>query len=283
MSTAGKITHSEKAASQKAFLYDVEENEVIRNKRSIPWVRLEEGLHAGGCPLCDIVLKSCRKHLNSLLYEYVNDVSVRIKLHASLGFCNHHAWLAKEVEHELNSDGQHFGTLHESVLHSELRLLEEASGITRTTKQKQITTDKKSPDPVVLQLLKAIEPEGECLLCASSRHTEEFYASQFVLMYSDEEFRTLFEAENLLMCRPHFVSIMREAHDPAAVDYFLHQQTMKLQRLYEQLILFLEKHDVRHQHEPRGNEWTSWLQVMEHFSSKQGVDRLWDFTSPSHQ
>src|SRR5208283_38499 len=114
MSTAGKIAHGETDAGQKALLYDVEENEVIRNKRSIPWVRLEEGLRVSGCPLCEIVLKSCRKHLNSLLYEYVNDVSVRIKLHASFGFCNHHTWLAKEVEHELKSDGQHLGTLHES-------------------------------------------------------------------------------------------------------------------------------------------------------------------------
>jgi hypothetical protein len=274
MSSASKTPHSEKNIGQKVSLFDVEENEVIRNKRSIPWVRLEEGLRASGCPLCEIVLKSCRKHLNSLLYEYVNDVSVRIKLHASLGFCNHHAWLAKEVEHELNSDGQHFGTLHESVLHGELRLLGEASAITRTTKQN--TTKKKTVDPVVQQLLKTVEPEGECLLCASSRHTEEFYASQFVLMYSDEEFRTLFEAESLLLCRPHFLSIMREAYDPAAIDYFLHQQTKKLHRLYEQLKLFLEKHDVQHQHEPHGKEWTSWLQVLEHFSSKPGVDRLWD-------
>ncbi len=109
MKNTNEPSNIKKSASQTVSLFDVEENEVIRNKRSIPWVRLEEGLRASGCPLCEIVLKSCRKHLNSLLYEYVNDVSVRIKLHASLGFCNHHAWLAKEVEHELNSDGQHFG------------------------------------------------------------------------------------------------------------------------------------------------------------------------------
>jgi len=271
-----KPTYTKNGIGQKTSLIDVKENEVIRNKRSIPWVRLEEGLRASGCPLCEIALKSCRKHLNSLLYEYVNDVSVRKNLHSSFGFCNHHAWLAKEVEHELSSDGQHFGTLHESVLHGELRMLGEASAITRTTKQKQIAAKKKSMDPVVLQLVKTMEPQGECLLCASSRHTEEFYASQFVLMYSDEEFRNLFEAENLLMCRPHFLSIIREAHDPAAIDYFLHQQTIKLQHLYDRLKLFLEKHDVRYQHEPHGKEWTSWLETLEHFSCKPGIDRLWD-------
>ncbi len=269
-------THTKNRIGQNTSPIDVEEDEVIRNKRSIPWVRLEEGLHASGCPLCEIILKSSRKHLNSLLYEYVNDVSVRKKLHASLGFCNHHAWLAKEVEHELNSDGQHLGTLHESVLHGELRLLSEASAIARTTSQKQITIKKKMADPVVQYLLRTVEPEAECLLCASSRHTEEFYASQFVLMYSDKEFRSLFETESILMCRPHFLSIMREAHEQAVIDYFLHQQTVKLQQLDEHLKLFLEKHDVRHQHEPHGKEWTSWLHVLEHFSCKPGVDRLWD-------
>ncbi|MGA9407872.1 MAG: DUF6062 family protein [Bacteroidota bacterium] len=263
-------------ASDKIPFFDVEEDEIIRNKRSIPWVRLEEGLHASGCPLCEIVLKASRKHLNSLLYEYVNDVSVRKKLHASFGFCNHHSWLAKEVEHELNSDGQHLGTLHESVLHGELRLIREASEITRSTKQKPIGAKKKSADPAIQQLVKTMEPQGECLLCMSDKHTEEFYASQFVLMYSDEEFRILFEAESLLMCRPHFLSIMREAHDPAVIDYFLHQQSMKLQRLYDRLKLFLEKHDVRYQYEPHGKEWASWLETLEYFSSKPGVDRLWD-------
>ena len=276
-STTMKPTHTEKGTSQKSSLFNVEENEVIRNKRSIPWVRLEEGLHTSGCPLCEIVLTSAHKHLDSLLYEYVNDVSVRKKLHASFGFCNHHAWLAKEVERELKSDGQHLATLHESLLKAELRLLQEASGT------KRIAAKKKETNPVLQHLLKTFAPSGECLLCASSRQTEEFYASQFVLMYSDDEFRSLFEAETILLCRPHFLSIMREAHDPAAVDYFLHQQAKKLERLLDQLKLFLEKHDVHRQHEPRGKEWTSWLQVLEHFSCKQGIDRLWDPHSPSNQ
>ncbi len=276
-STTMKPTHTEKGTSQKSSLFNVEENEVIRNKRSIPWVRLEEGLHTSGCPLCEIVLKSAHKHLDSLLYEYVNDVSVRKKLHASFGFCNHHAWLAKEVERELNSDGQHLATLHESLLKAELRLLQEASGT------KRIAAKKKETDPIVEHLLKTVEPKGECLLCASDRQTEEFYASQFVLMYSDDEFRSLFEADTILMCRPHFLSLMHETHDRAAVAYFLHEQTKKLERLLDQLKLFLEKHDVHRQHEPRGKEWTSWLQVLEHFSCKQGIDRLRDPYSPSNQ
>lgn len=264
----------EKSGSQTSPWFDIEENEAIRNKRSIPWVRLEDALHARGCPLCEIVQRSCRKHLSSLLYEYVNDVSVRKKLHASFGFCNHHAWLAKEVEHELNSDGQHLGTLHESVLAAELRLLHEAS------ETKRIAARKREIPPILRYLIKAVEPKGECLICVSSRHTEEFYASQFVLMFSDEDFRSLFEAETILLCRSHFLSVMREAHDPAAVDYFLHQQTKKLERLLDQLKLFLEKHDVQRRHEQRGKECTSWIQVLEYFSCKQGIDRLWDVTSP---
>jgi hypothetical protein len=75
---------------------------------------------------------------------------------------------------------------------------------------------------------------------------------------------------------------MREAHDRAAVEYFLHEQTKKLERLLDQLKLFLEKHDVQRQHEERGKEWTSWVQVLEHFSCKRGIDRLWDSYSPSN-
>jgi len=277
MSNAGKPLKSETGRGQEVTMFDVEENEVIRNKRSIPWSRLEEGLHANGCPLCEIVENACRRHIHSLLYEYVNDVSVRKKLHASFGFCNHHSWLATDIELEMKSDGQHLGTLHESLIKAELRHLKEVST------DKRITRKKKEMDPAVQTLLKRIVPEEMCLLCSSSMHTEEFYASQFVLMSSDKDFRSLFEIDAILLCRPHFLSIMRETRDKLVVDYFLNQQIMKLERLNDQLNLFLDKHDVRFQHEPRGIEQSSWLKVLEHFSCKRGVDRLWGFISPSQQ
>ena len=253
-----------------------QEDEVSRNKRGIPWIRLGEALCQKGCPLCELVTRNARKHLNSLLYEYVLDVSVRKRLHTSFGFCNHHAWLATEVELDLQSDGQHLGTLHETIVEVELRELREASTVKRDEKQKRHVLRKKGLDPVVQRLEKRLRPGDECLMCASDRQTEEFYASQCVLMYSDDEFRGLYEAEAVLLCRPHFLSVLRETNAPAETDYFLKDQIRKLERLSALVTLFLEKHSVERKDEPHGDEWNSWLKALEHLSSKRGVDRLWD-------
>jgi hypothetical protein len=269
---------SSKASVQIENRIGVEENEILRNKRSIPWVRLQDGLRQSGCPLCNIVERSTHQHLNDLLYEYVLDVSVRKSLHNSFGLCNTHAWLATSVEKELDSDGQHLATLHETVLKAELRLLREAaktkrSGERRTSKN---LLKRKRHDSIVQRVLEVLTPSGECLVCAGARRTEEFYASQCILMFTDNEFRSDYEQNSVLACRPHFEVIMREANSTASVDYFLQQQITKLERLSERVNLFLEKHEVHRRHEPKGSEWTSWTEVLEHFSGKRGIVRLWD-------
>jgi len=263
-------------ANHSSLFAESDESEVSRNKRSIPWIRLEDALHTEGCPICAIVNNSARRHLISLLYEYVLDVSVRKRLHASFGFCNHHAWLAKEVEHELHSDGQHLGTLHETVAQLELHKLKEAAAVKRPKKRKGFWFKNDEIDPIVRRLDKTIAPSDECLVCRGDRRTEEFFASQCVLMYADEEFRALYESEIVMPCRPHFICVVRESCEPNEIDYFLGQQIAKVERLSTRLTLFLERHAVERSNEPRGSEWQSWLKALEHFSCKQGVERLWD-------
>jgi Family of unknown function (DUF6062) len=250
---------------------DFDDSDVSRNKRSIPWVRLSDALHTSGCPICSVVEASTRKHVNDILYEYVLDVTVRKMIHASFGFCNRHAWLAREAEEALHSDGQHLATLYESLLHAEIRLLSEAAGVQRDSSRKG--RKRKQKDPVIEKAMTNLHPTGECLICAGVRRTEEFYASQCTLMRPDDEFRSLFESENVLLCRPHFISVLHEAKEPETIDYFVHQQIGKLEQLYKELKLFIEKHDVRYKNIPWGKEWNSWLQVLEHYSCKKGIDR----------
>jgi len=252
----------------------IEEDEVTRNKRGIPWIRLEQALHTEGCPLCHLVMTEARKHLTSILHEYVLDVSVRKKLHASFGFCNDHAWLAREVESELHSDGQHLGTLHESIIQMETEALRKAYAMGRDEGAKRRALKKVGLHPIVRRVIEAITPGSECFLCRSSRATGRFYASQCILMCCDNDFRTLFESKTLLLCRRHFKTVLLEAHELNAVDYFVSQQIAKVERLSAQITLFLERHAVERRHEPRGTEWHSWLSALEHCSCKNGVDRV---------
>ena len=55
------------------------------------FVLLEE-FKLPGCPICSLAIKDGQSYLDSLLYESVLDVPVRLKLMDSFGFCNRHAW-----------------------------------------------------------------------------------------------------------------------------------------------------------------------------------------------
>ena len=255
-----------------ALFKEFYEDEVSKNKRGVPWIRLEEALHREGCPICEIVSASTRRHLTTLLYECVLDVSVRNRLHASFGLCNLHAWMATGVERALGSDGQHLGTMHESLVQQEVHLLHRASPFKRRRKWKWPLRRRNNRDPVVQRLLNEGASRGECLVCESARQLGEFYASQCVLMCPDNEFRSLYESETVLLCRHHFHSVLLAADEPALVDFFIGRQIVKLDRLSAQLTLFLEKHDIHRMNESRGKEWTSWLSALEYFSGKQGVN-----------
>lgn len=253
--------------------FDYHEDEILRIKRGSEWIRLSEAMREKGCFICSLVKMYARKGLNFLLYEYVLDAGVRKQLHRSFGFCNLHAWLAREVEAELQSDGQHIGTLYESLVQAEIRLLRHASEIhAAPSGPKGFFRRRKSSSPLLVRATGKSASE-ECLICETCRNTEEFYIHESLRLYSDKEFRSLYENAPVLLCRPHFHFLIREAGDTDAVNYFIHEQIGKLQELSKRLTLFLDLHEHTHAGEPRGEEQTSWLEALEYFSSKPGITR----------
>jgi len=256
-----------------------DEDEITRAKRSISWVRLEDTLKQKGCPVCNLMTRSLEKYFEHLLYEYVLDVDVRKKLHASLGFCTHHAWLLKETEHKSASDGLDIATLYETVIQDELRRLKEAQATKRIVKRKpkKLRLSRNSEqDPLAHKILKRLTPTGECLGCFHQRISEEFYLHELLRFWKDVEFRTLFEQENVVLCRPHFLALLKETNDADVIDYFVNVQINKLEKLSFRLSEFCRKHDYRFQHELTEEEHSSWLEVLEHFSSKKNIIRLWN-------
>jgi hypothetical protein len=61
------------------------------SEKSAIYQQLQEALQEPGCPICHIGQASGRKHLDTLLYESVNDPGIRRKLEDSLGFCYYHS------------------------------------------------------------------------------------------------------------------------------------------------------------------------------------------------
>lgn len=274
-----KAFHTSADIGMKQFTNILNDDDPIAmNKRGTAWVQLKEYFQQSGCTICGLMLQSIRKRINFLLYEYVLDASVRKKLHASFGFCNQHAWLARDVEFELNSDGQHLGTLYETLLQYEIRQLEKSRNAASNRKPiyRKSTLKSAKKDPVAVEIVQNISASQECMICISARESEAFYSHLFLQMQGDAEFRSLYEEEHVLLCRPHFLFLINETANAEAIDYFLDQQIIKLKHVSARLFEFLEKHDVKRRHEPHGAEWNSWRTTLEHFSSKENFNRLWN-------
>ena len=66
-------------------------------EKSFTYFALLEAFDKEGCPVCRFMAEYSLRYLDALIYEQVNDVDVRRKLRASRGFCNWHAWQARDI------------------------------------------------------------------------------------------------------------------------------------------------------------------------------------------
>ena len=65
--------------------------------KSFTYFALLEAFEKHGCPVCRFMAEYSQSYLETLFYEQVNDVGIRRKLRASRGFCNWHAWQARQI------------------------------------------------------------------------------------------------------------------------------------------------------------------------------------------
>ncbi len=201
---------------------DDEHSMFATKKRGASWIQMKDALQKPGCVICHMLKQSTHQQLIFLLNEYVLDVTVRKKSHASFGFCNRHAWLAEEIEFELNSDGQHLGTLFDTVLQHETNQLKECekSKSIRQPDKHGLFPGKPNQYPVTESILQNLLATQGCMVCQSAGESELYYAMLLGEMQPDEEFRNLYEQEDVLLCRPHYKILQNELTEPEAIDYY---------------------------------------------------------------
>ncbi len=64
-----------------------------RGSQSYSYYEVIDACSEPNCPFCRLGQASANRHLTSLIYDSVNDVSLRATLRESLGYCQDHAWL----------------------------------------------------------------------------------------------------------------------------------------------------------------------------------------------
>lgn len=244
----------------------MESSEISAIKRGLSWVELKESMNLDGCPVCSTMLRSLEKYFEFLLYEYVLDAAVHKKMLASFGMCNAHTYMLKKTEDKIKSDGLNISVLYETLLQKEIKLIDKIIDTPLKNNKRSFSLYKK-------ELLEELMAKGICPGCENQKHSESFYTHEIIRLYKDEEFRKLYEKNNVLLCKGHFLYLLNEAPDKEAIDYFAKVQRNKLDSLFSELTAFIEKHDYQSKTPITENEKKSWERLLEYTGSKKNIDR----------
>jgi len=212
-----------------------------------------------GCPVCRLEQRAVERYIDSLFYESVNDIQVRERLRASLGFCHEHAWLA--VDKKLgNALG--FAIIYHDVINNVLRQLESESPPPVT--QRWANMLKQVPEQVsalVKKALYAFTPQKHCIACQQKDKTLHLIISAFVEDLNQLETMEALRSSDGL-CLPHLKKVFETVSDPAVYSSLLSIHREKLESLRGELAEFIRKNDYRFKDEGFGAEGDSWQRAV---------------------
>lgn len=147
-------------------------------QRHLEYFALVDSLQAARCPLCEHVAGRVDRYIDSILFEFVNDVGFRQRLARSGGLCNHHAY-------QLASKGDALGSV---ILF--------ASAITALSGGVFGPRRRGGPARVI------------CPVCSHALENEDRYLRTFLAFADDDEVRTALEASPGF-CLPHLAAVVR--------------------------------------------------------------------------
>lgn len=134
------------------------------------------------CPVCHLRRDSEGRYLFSLLWEYVNDANIRVKLVRSLGFCHQHAWQLQETEQRIWGDGLGTGIIYEDLIQRVHAALQNSSNNCHVPS--------------------GLLPRGRCRVCEIGEGSEQTYITWLLHACENTEFRGQYRDSDGL-CLPH--------------------------------------------------------------------------------
>lgn len=217
-------------------------------KHTLYFEVLEAVQKAKGCPLCHLEADRMQRHLDSLLYEFVNDPGVRKELAQSKGFCQRHAQEIVKVEgpHALG-----IAILYRDQVEQFLIFLQSLKEPTTTyfwDRKRKTSWESSEPCPA-------------CRLQVEQRLR---YIEVMVRSLNDDEFREAYRISAGL-CVPHFISVLDRTQTPAARDLLIAIQEARFGSLKHDLEEFCRKNDYRFRDEGFEKEADSWLRAVRMF------------------
>lgn len=199
------------------------------------------------CPLCDLDNASVQKHMTDMLYESVNDRSLRKRLEKQKGFCALHGELLLE----------HGDALGIAILHVD---------------QIQLLLDYLNNAGSIFSKIKNTDHAGwidhaSCIICEVRRMAEKRHIENFIDLIDDNTMKEYLE-KFPGFCAKHLFRVLEKLNNQTHVKYLLKLHIGKYGSLLEDLKELCRKNDYRFHLEPSGKEADSWQKAVYVVSGK---------------
>lgn len=178
--------------------------------RHMPFFRVLDAARQPGCLLCRLISTRTRRHIESVLYESVNDTGFRDRWRAARGFCHRHSWILAEFNDALGT-----AILYEDVVnHYGKRLLTEGTG-------------------------------RGCPLCKGEVVDLDDCIAVIEQSWDDDELRGAIEAGDGV-CGPHLRALRNKARRADVRESFLKVSVARLKELAVELRQQIDGFDYQH-------------------------------------
>jgi hypothetical protein len=193
---------------------------------SSPVYALREALGKSGCAVCRLCHGAAANHIDSLLYEYVNDPDVRQEFVASGGFCQRHAQTCRQSPNALG-----VAILYRSLLQNALRHLDGADGNSMRSRLADWFGDS-GPNSLSVT----------CAACTRERDIERQSIDALISGLRDDVLHDSLAASTGL-CMTHYSLAERCASSEEIRTTLVSAQHVALVRLRSQIDRFIETQD----------------------------------------
>ena len=223
---------------------------------------IREAFTQTGCPFCRLLTQAAGQHIDSLLWEMVNDPDIRYELNQARGYCHQHAWM-------LVRGGAALGVaiLMHDVVKTLLDVLkshqlDSESASVWTHLLNAFETDQKP----ATRLIADLSPQTPCPICSGIQTIEEQYINTLLEHMSGPNSLSNVYQNSDGLCLPHFRRALTQAKPAKNLKALIEAQQAVWERLYADLGEFIRKNDYRYRREPFGTEADAWLRALESIS-----------------
>ncbi|MCC6905959.1 MAG: hypothetical protein IT326_08965 [Anaerolineae bacterium] len=233
-------------------------------KTPLSYHDLIEHLPHTGCVICNLGQREVSRHLDALLYEFVNDIETHALFRAARGLCNQHAWQFMDFQGHILG----VAILYKASIDEVLKIIEraESQGAAKNALKKLIGGNVEGKSGLSDEL----EPRAPCTACKALTEAEHLYAKTLSETLTDPRIGAAFR-ESSGLCLPHLRLVLRYVEDEAKVRLLLDIQTEKWNIIRADLQRFIEMYDYQRSSERMGPERDSPLRGIRSMSGEDGV------------